>query len=64
MNDVYIDEDGDIIRYIHIYPLNDLIEHDLESRCCACNPTIYEDAKMVIHSAMDRREVFEKISGA
>ena len=46
--------------WIHIYPLNDLIEHHTEGTECSCNPEIDFDCKLVIHAAMDRREVFEQ----
>lgn len=52
---------GDLDCY-HIYPTNDLIEHDTNSKGeCPCNPTVYEedDCIFVVHDAMDRREVFE-----
>ena len=44
---------------LHIYPVNDLIEHNTESPECACNPEIDVDNGIVIHSSLDRREVFE-----
>jgi hypothetical protein len=46
---------------IHVYPINDLIEHNTnfkdEFDNCQCNPRIGEG--VVVHAAMDRREVFE-----
>ena len=45
---------------IHIYPINDLIEHDTESIECACNPSIDVVNGIVIHDSIDRREVFEQ----
>jgi len=45
---------------IHVYPLNDLIEHNTESNECACDPQIDVENMLVIHSAMDRRELFEQ----
>ena len=44
----------------HIYPLNDLIEHNTESTDCPCNPEIDVENMLVIHCEMDMREVFEK----
>jgi len=48
----------------HIYPTNDLIEHNTDSKGtdenpCECNPTIDVEHFLVVHSAMDRREVYE-----
>lgn len=44
----------------HVYPLNDLIEHNTDSIECVCNPDIDVNNGIVIHSAMDRREIFEQ----
>lgn len=52
----------------HIYPLNDLIEHETnlivteqdETYPCPCRPKLDFDYKLIIHAVMDRREVFEK----
>jgi len=44
----------------HVYPINDLIEHNTESVDCSCSPTIDVENGIIIHSAMDRREVFEQ----
>lgn len=48
--------------YQHVYPLNDLIEHNThfkdEFDNCICNPRI--EGLLVIHAAMDRREVYER----
>lgn len=43
----------------HIYPLNDLREHDTESKDCWCHPEVDEDDQLVIHKAMDGREGYE-----
>lgn len=45
----------------HIVPVNDLIEHT-DTEDCSCNPKveIHENGKLVIHNAIDRREVFEQ----
>jgi hypothetical protein len=47
--------------YIHVYPVNDLIEHNTnfkdEFGFCICNPRI--DGLLVVHASMDRRECFE-----
>lgn len=46
-------------EYIHVYPLNDLREHELEGVDCWCNPRI-EDDWVVVHNAMDQRERCEQ----
>lgn len=51
----------------HVIPENDLIEHrndittsqGFDTYPCECNPKIDRENKLVIHSAMDRREMFE-----
>lgn len=50
----------------HTYPINDLIEHDLEGGDCPCGPTVEpvpgEDGAMsfqVTHHSLDGRERFE-----
>lgn len=45
----------------HIVPLNDLIEHNTDSKECACNPEIDFEYELVIHESMDRREVLPRI---
>lgn len=44
---------------LHIYPINDLIDHNTDSCECACNPTIDVENGLIIHDSLDRREVFE-----
>lgn len=44
----------------HIFPINDLIEHNTEGFECPCNPEIDFDNEIVIHSSLDRRECFEE----
>lgn len=41
----------------HIWPLNDLREHQLSAQCW-CKP--YQDTLLVIHNAADGREFFEE----
>ena len=47
-------------RY-HVLPNNDIIEH-VESEDCPCAPRveIHGDGVVIVHNAMDRREVFEQ----
>lgn len=48
---------------IHVYPLNDLHEHILESTC-ECNPTVtIQHGEMVIcHKSFDGREIIEQVN--
>ena len=53
------------MKYYHIYPIDDLIEHEVDSHNppCACNPRFEDQGNgttLIIHDAMDRREVFER----
>ncbi len=44
----------------HVYPINDLREHDTESGGCWCNPQYDEEHDLFIHNSMDRREEYEE----
>jgi len=48
---------------IHIYPLDDLKEHVLESTC-ECQPTvIIENGELIVcHNAFDGRELIEEVN--
>jgi len=41
---------------VHVYPLSDLRDHRLSADCW-CKPEL--DEGVVIHNAMDRRELYE-----
>ena len=43
---------------IHVYPLDDLQEHDTEGDSCSCNPTIEEH--LIVHNSWDERESYEE----
>jgi hypothetical protein len=47
--------DGGIGPY-HVYPLDDLREHEL-SLDCWCKP--YDDEGVIVHNSMDQREKYE-----
>jgi len=58
-----------MMEWQHIYPANDLIEHSTDKDgtddfICECNPDveIVDNGGIIIHSAMDRREVFEDLT--
>ena len=44
---------------VHVYPINDVIEHDIEEGLnCQCNPEIEINSRgeaLIIHSALDGR---------
>lgn len=46
---------------IHVYPVNDLVEHELDGQPCVCGPadvrveTDHGDEWMVVHEALDGR---------
>ena len=51
---------------VHVYPLNDIIEHDTESDDCACGPTVepveHDNGSMgwlLTHHSLDGREKTE-----
>lgn len=47
---------------VHVYPVNDLKEHDTDSRYCSCRPKVetYDDTAVVIHNSWDGREITEQ----
>lgn len=47
---------------IHVYPVNDLKEHDIETMDCWCNPDILNDLPpyVIKHHSMDGREKYEQ----
>jgi len=51
--------DLDNIPRYHVYPLNDLREHEVEDHIsCWCKPAMNEDG-VIVHNSMDGREAFE-----
>ncbi|NCU33540.1 MAG: hypothetical protein EOM23_11575 [Candidatus Moranbacteria bacterium] len=49
-----------MMSWQHVFPVNDLIEHNTKGFWCPCNPKIDFVNEIVIHSALDQRECFEK----
>jgi hypothetical protein len=47
---------------VHVYPVNDLKEHDVESRYCSCRPKLeeVEGGMVVVHNSWDGREIREQ----
>jgi len=52
-------------RILHVYPLNDLMEHETDGKPCPCEPRYVEEANgiMVIHNSCDGREKHERQTG-
>lgn len=51
---------------VHVFPINDLIDHELDGDTCACGPTLEiiqregrSDAHMYTHHSLDGRERHE-----
>lgn len=47
---------------IHVYPLDDIEEHDIETTLCKCEPRIISDTDadiIVVHNSFDGREGVE-----
>ncbi len=42
---------------VHVIPIDDLREHDPSD--CWCDPIVNEDG-VVVHNALDRRELYER----
>lgn len=47
------------VGFYHVYPVNDLREHDIVGLTCWCRPEHDEELDVVIHNAADGREAFE-----
>ena len=49
-------------RDVHVYPLDDLKEHETESRLCPCRPKVEQCGEnfVVIHNSWDGRELAER----
>jgi hypothetical protein len=45
---------------IHVYPVNDWIEHETEGTMCICEPRIDWQLGIVVHNSADGRELREK----
>lgn len=52
---------------VHVYPLADLVAHDLTEGQCVCGPLVElhtrpdaRDAYMYVHHALDGRERYER----
>lgn len=45
----------------HIFPLDDLGEHELKGFYCECEPQIDWENELVIHHSFDNRELIEEV---
>ncbi len=45
-------------KNIHVYPVNDILEHNTKGTACICHPKI--NGNVVIHNSFDGREYREK----
>lgn len=45
---------------IHVYPVNDWVDHELQGTMCICEPKVDFDLGIVIHNSADGREYREK----
>ena len=43
---------------LHVYPLEDLREHEITTQCW-CHPEVDEDDEICVHNALDGREAYE-----
>lgn len=50
---------------IHVYPLNDELEHDTDTTMCWCDPFLdtKQQELIVVHHAADCRELIEEAGG-
>lgn len=49
-------------NWYHVFPVNDVEAHDLQSFDCKCDPEINYTDMVVVHNAFDKRDVLEEIS--
>lgn len=45
---------------VHVYPLNDLREHETAGAQCPCMPTPLDDGMVIVHNSFDGREILER----
>ncbi|MCB7127972.1 MAG: hypothetical protein J3T61_00335 [Candidatus Brocadiales bacterium] len=45
------------VEILHVYPINDAKEHDLNGDGCWCHPRVTDG--VVVHNSLDRREAYE-----
>lgn len=46
--------------YDHVYPLGDLRPHITQEGKCWCHPIFDDEEQLVVHNAMDQRELYER----
>lgn len=44
----------------HVYPLDDLREHEFDGTACWCDPLYDEEFDLVIHNSLDGREEYAR----
>jgi hypothetical protein len=44
---------------VHVYPADDMYEHNTENRLCWCQPRYDEEDNIVVHNSFDERESYE-----
>jgi hypothetical protein len=49
------------VATVHVYPVDDLAEHDTESENCPCGIRVIEEShgRVIVHSSFDGRERHE-----
>ena len=45
---------------IHVYPINDIKEHNTDTSQCWCEPSIEECGAVIVHNSLDQRESYEQ----
>jgi len=51
-----------LMKWQHVYPINDKKKHNTESLICDCKPEIDWENQIVIHNAWDMREAQEYLN--
>lgn len=54
-------DDPALAPVIHVYPVDDIREHDTAGTACWCAPNleVEEAAVIVVHNSLDGREAYE-----
>ena len=50
-------------KWNHVYPLEDIFEHNFIGINCLCNPYVEGKNNLIVHTAFDGRDLIEEIEG-
>ena len=50
------------MNWLHVYPLNEEEQRNLEGLSCKCMPKYDWENEIVIHNSFDHREIIEEVN--